>query len=475
MNPPSLLRLCGTAALLCVPLIAQTNDRKTLPTERKQFSSERVYHLASKSIVVVNAMNTSTKDSKLGTGVVIKKNVIVSNKHIIENCDLIWISVGNKQWNIDINDILIDPERDLALLTVEDLDLPSIKLNQDLPVIGQKIYAIGNPKGLETTISDGIVSGLRGGKNKDLIQITSPISPGSSGGGLFDEQARLIGITTFYLQEGQNLNFSLPTKWVKDIDKRAIKFEPNIKIVVNKIQPATEKDTPAKIEKTNRFVEYSNNLLRVGNYAELVKLTDEWIKFDSKNSIAHQRAGQARYFLKQLHIALEELNIARKLDPKNAEIVGQCGIIYDELGDSESAMDAFKDALALDRTSSIGKSGLAGIYIRKGIKEFSMGNSVTALEYYQNALRISENEPNAWFQIGFINFNLRKFDVALSAYENCVRLQPKNIDAIFNIGLIHCNLKNQEKAWKSYQELSELDKANADKLFAIYQNVQWPK
>lgn len=69
-----------------------------------------------------------------------------------------------------------------------------------------------------------------------------------------------------------------------------------------------------------------------------------------------------------MHIALEELNIARKLDPKNAEIVGQCGIIYDELGDSESAMDAFKDALALDRTSSIGKSGLAGIYIRKGIK-----------------------------------------------------------------------------------------------------------
>lgn len=77
---------------------------------------------------------------------------------------------------------------------------------------GEKVYAIGAPRGLELSISEGIVSAKRGDVFFDppiLIQITAPISPGSSGGGLFDARARLVGITTFLLKDAQNLNFAI--------------------------------------------------------------------------------------------------------------------------------------------------------------------------------------------------------------------------------------------------------------------------
>ena len=89
--------------------------------------------------------------------------------------------------------------------------------------VGSRVYAIGNPRGLETTISDGLLSGIRRSDTNDFtaLQITVPISAGSSGGGLFDAQGRLIGITTFYIKEGQNLNFALPASWIAEVPARA--------------------------------------------------------------------------------------------------------------------------------------------------------------------------------------------------------------------------------------------------------------
>gem|GEM_PF-6105546 len=75
------------------------------------------------------------------------------------------------------------------------------------------MYAIGAPQGLELSLSEGIVSQLRGGF-PPIIQTTVAISPGSSGGGLFNKNGELVGITTFQLKEGQNLNFALPVEWV---------------------------------------------------------------------------------------------------------------------------------------------------------------------------------------------------------------------------------------------------------------------
>jgi S1-C subfamily serine protease len=107
--------------------------------------------------------------------------------------------------------------RDLCLLDVSDIDAPAIALGraEDLRV-GQRVFALGAPQGLELTFSEGMVSSLRGNETLQLIQTSAPISPGSSGGALLASDGKLIGITTMGSREGQNLNFAVPADWIAD-------------------------------------------------------------------------------------------------------------------------------------------------------------------------------------------------------------------------------------------------------------------
>jgi S1-C subfamily serine protease len=75
--------------------------------------------------------------------------------------------------------------------------------------VGEQVFTIGSPSGLESTLGQGIISGLRRDGVRRLVQTTAPISPGSSGGGLFDRSGNLIGITTFTLRDSQGLNFAI--------------------------------------------------------------------------------------------------------------------------------------------------------------------------------------------------------------------------------------------------------------------------
>lgn len=109
----------------------------------------------------------------------------------------------------------VDPIHDLAILSIRDLSAPGLALYTDsVPVVGSRVYAVGNPKGLEGTFSDGIVSGIRALRGDTLLQITAPISPGSSGGPVLDGSGRVVGVAVATLQDGQNLNFAVPVRYV---------------------------------------------------------------------------------------------------------------------------------------------------------------------------------------------------------------------------------------------------------------------
>ena len=115
-------------------------------------------------------------------------------------------------------------ERDLCLLFVKELPVPpAAKVarvgSAKALSVGDEVYAVGAPAGLELSLSRGIVSQLRGvfGKRSaPLVQTDAAISPGSSGGGLFNEAGELVGITTFKHQ-GENLNFAMPAEWVEEL------------------------------------------------------------------------------------------------------------------------------------------------------------------------------------------------------------------------------------------------------------------
>ncbi len=83
--------------------------------------------------------------------------------------------------------------------------------------IGEEVFAVGNPQGLEGTFSQGIVGSIRDLAGGSLVQITAPISPGSSGGPVLNGKAELVGVTFATYKGGQNLNFAIPSQYLKDL------------------------------------------------------------------------------------------------------------------------------------------------------------------------------------------------------------------------------------------------------------------
>lgn len=178
-----------------------------------------VFRIASPSIVTVHAFDAAGQIKSQGSGVVVSRAFIVSNCHVIERASRVEVGYQGKNYPAKVHHI--DRERDICSLAVKSLVAPAAKLgSSDALEVGQSVFAIGSPQGLELSLSSGILSSLREVDGGRLIQTTAPISPGSSGGGLFDDSGRLIGITTLYFTIGQQLNFAVPVEWVTELSER---------------------------------------------------------------------------------------------------------------------------------------------------------------------------------------------------------------------------------------------------------------
>ena len=159
-----------------------------------------------------------------GSGFIVgAEGLVVTNWHVIMGAKSALIKQENGAF-FPVEGLLAwDFERDFALLKVAGKGLPTVPLgDSDALRQGDNVLALGSPKGLENTASQGIVSAIRElpGERK-LIQTTAAVSEGSSGGPLLDMQGRVVGITSFQVLEGQALNFAIPINEVKEKLKAA--------------------------------------------------------------------------------------------------------------------------------------------------------------------------------------------------------------------------------------------------------------
>lgn len=181
---------------------------------------EQLFEKVSPSVWGVVTFDAQGRLLARGSAVVVAHERVITNCHVLAKAKSVAIKRDNVQIGAELE--FPDTERDLCQLRVRNLTSPAVAFAQAGSLkVGQRVYAIGNPRGLELTLSDGLVSSLRGGEDgAPLIQTTAPVSPGSSGGGLFDSEGRLVGITTFQHRSGQNLNFAHPVDWVQAVPER---------------------------------------------------------------------------------------------------------------------------------------------------------------------------------------------------------------------------------------------------------------
>lgn len=164
----------------------------------------------------VGSTVTIETNNGLGSGFFVAPNIIATNYHVIEGATEASCYLNNTTTKYKIEGYLAaDQSVDLILLKVPSLNKPALPMAPEAVSPGQQVYVIGSPKGLPATISDGIVSGMRDFEGYKLIQMTAPISPGSSGGPVMNSKGQLIGISVMQLTEGQNLNFAIPKSYLE--------------------------------------------------------------------------------------------------------------------------------------------------------------------------------------------------------------------------------------------------------------------
>lgn len=167
-----------------------------------------VFAKASPSVVAVYA-RTAAGAAFQGSGVVLSSTAVATNCHVVGRAAEIQVVVGTSHLFASL--LRADQNRDICLLRVKGL-ASTVATVADARALraGARVYSIGSPRGLELTISEGLVSGIRPTKFGDVIQTSAAISHGSSGGGLFNAEGALVGFTSFSLKDGQNLNFAIP-------------------------------------------------------------------------------------------------------------------------------------------------------------------------------------------------------------------------------------------------------------------------
>jgi S1-C subfamily serine protease len=213
-----------------VPRVAEDPRAPDVPHESLSLSSpetefspqgaEEVFALVAPGVVVVDAYDSGNNRVALGSGVVVEKGYVVTNRHVVERGTEIRVRHGERSYTARVR--YADREYDLCGLSVDGLPANPVGVGDVTNLrVGQRVYAVGAPQGLELSLSEGVVSSLRPMEGTFIIQTTAAVSSGSSGGGLFDDRGTLVGITTFAIREGQNLNFALPAEMIADLPARS--------------------------------------------------------------------------------------------------------------------------------------------------------------------------------------------------------------------------------------------------------------
>jgi len=200
------------AAWLLVVTCATSGSAQTPTNAAERLDAPGVYKRAHAAVVTITTPTGS------GSGVLVDPSgVIATNLHVVRGDSSATVTLANHDAYDDVEVVAVDARKDLVLLKVKAFKAASIILgDSDDLAVGNAVYAIGTPRGLALTMTEGIVSSLRdSGDGYGVIQTSAAISPGSSGGGLFNDRGELVGITSFRINGGESLNFAVPVNYVR--------------------------------------------------------------------------------------------------------------------------------------------------------------------------------------------------------------------------------------------------------------------
>ena len=357
------------------------------------------------SAVAIETFDARNNTVARGSGFFIASDRIITNRHVIERAARVEVHLldGKK---FPVRGVLaVDGEGDLALLSV---DLPR-SLAIPLPVVssvpqeGEAVVVVGNPYGLEGSVSNGIVSAVReiSGYGR-IIQITASISPGSSGSPVVNMAGQVIGIATLQAAEGQNLNFAVPAERISQLK-------------VNDVQSFTS--LTAETQKNKR--------------SSAERLYSQGLAQLSRDDYAR---------------ALPYFEKAVETDPNYAEAWYQAGYCYGVLGRHSDSLRASRQAAKL-------RPDWGAVYINIGASSYALGQYKDAVEAYRNAIRIDDDNADVQYSLGLTFNKLNRTDEEILAYRRALAIRPDHANSLEKMGLALFKKARYAEAATAFEQL----------------------
>jgi|ERR1700733_12534498 len=406
--------------------------------KNQPLSSVELFQKLSPSVYVVESLGQNGDTLMLGSSVAVGHNFLITNCHVVQSGSFLRIKRGTEKWSATL--VEAAPDHDLCGLKPSGLDLspvdvlPSSKL-----ATGERVYAIGAPEGLELTFSEGVISALRETEGVHVIQTSAAISPGSSGGGLFDAQGNLVGITTFHLKEGQSLNFALPGEWVADILARS-------NTSAGADQPTL---SDAALESTA--------WIEIG--VDAAKREDYQLAVDSYWKSAHLKqpdAYRAWFELAKLAEMAAGMN-----SPSDAFKSWSQPFQLSPDAAQSSAISDFEESIKLKPDYSEAWLELATVHRTR--KEYDQ-----AISAAKEATRLGPGDWKGWLTLGICYFDTESYADAIDAFQQGERVAPDGEHKsamLFFVGRACAKEGDRKHVMDVYQELKTSDPKMAESFF----------
>ena len=436
------------------------------------------------SAVAIETFDSRGEKLSRGSGFFIETDRIVTNRHVIEGAYRAEIhsSIGTVY---PVKGVLaVDAEGDLAVLKI---DPPAtyvrpLPLDKTSPQEGESVVVIGNPLGLEGSVTNGIVSAVRDiptfGR---IIQITAPISSGSSGSPVVNMHGQVIGIATLQITGGQSVNFAIPSERISQLQIVAPMSLSELVVASGRNKRAkavqyfrdglsflSKDDCEKALVSFEKAVESDSNYAeawaqsgfcneKLGKHAEALEASRRAVNL-RPSAESYFNIGLANFYLKQYKEAVDGYRQAIKLDPYNsADAYYALALVYRDWGKPDEEIQSYKQAIRLRPDYILAYERLGTRYLRS--KKFA-----EAVDIFRQIATLKPGDPAAPNNLGEAYLELNRLNEAQESFRQAIRLKPDFGRAYYNLGKCLLAMGNRDAALEQYNILQNIDQDWAEKL-----------
>jgi tetratricopeptide (TPR) repeat protein len=376
-----------------------------------QIDVTRIAAAARPAVALVTVQRKEGKTTNFGTGFFVAADgKLVTNAHVLQGATTAEAKLENGATYNIAGILKAAVDKDLVIAKVEAKDVPFLPVDTgSMPEPGKRIVVVGSPFGLEGSVSEGIVSGQRTAKpNDEWLQITAPISPGSSGSPVINQEGKVVGVSTFVIEKGQSVNFARPAQYVSDLLKQI---------------PANAEAEPFwKLAKDpNSVVLHDPEFL------------------EAEKSLSEDNAAGALKTLNKLQTKYQE----------NPLFLLKLGLVYDRLNLLDDAIQTYQRALKIDPSNGIGWTNLALAYVKRN--KFDEAKDAAS-----QAVKQAPDFGPAWAVLGYAYQEQGRFGDAADALQKAASLTPNDSEVLRSLSDTYARLNESAKRQEVDRQIDAL-------------------